>query len=131
MLNLSAVFSGVKTFFGSGKLWLIIALALTAFIGWLLLSRANLKTDLATAEANVATLQGANRAKARAIEDMQGALKTTETALATRELTLRTISAQHDALRRQLGEVLHNDPTARAWAAQPVPAAVRQLLSRP
>lgn len=105
-----------------------LALVLAVAIGWLCWSRASLKGDLATAEANVATLQGGNRAKAKAIEDLRSYARTTDKALAQRELALKTISAQRDALSRQTEEVMRNDPKARAWADEPLPDAVRQLL---
>lgn len=107
---------------------LTVALALAVLLGWLFWSRASLKADLATAEANVATLQGANRAKAKTIEDMKSASRAMEKALEGREAALNTISAQREALRLQLVEVLKNDPTARDWAARPLPDSVRRLL---
>lgn len=107
---------------------LAMALALAVLLGWLFWSRASLKADLATAEANVATLQGANRAKAKTIEDMKSASRAMEKALEGREAAMNTISAQREALRLQLTEVLKNDPTARDWAARPLPDGVRRLL---
>lgn len=104
------------------------ALILALAIAWLAVSRANLKADLAQAEANVATLQGTNRAKARAIEELRSYARTTDNALTQRDKTLQEITAQRAALRQQMDEVMHEDPKTRAWADEPLPAAVRQLL---
>lgn len=115
---------------GTGKLTLclVAALVLAVLLGWLFWSRASLKADLIQAEANVATLQGANRAKAKAIEDLRSYAKTTDKALTQRDLALKTIAAQRDELRRQTNEVMRNDPKARAWADEPLPPAVLRLL---
>lgn len=104
------------------------ALILAVVIGWLVVSRANLKADLAQAEANVATLQGANRTKARAIEELRSYARTTDKALTQRDKALQQITAQRAALRQQMEEVMRDDPKTRAWADEPLPAAVRQLL---
>jgi len=113
---------------GKLALGLSLALALTLLFGWLAVSRANVKTDLAQAEANVATLQGANRAKARAIEELRKYAEATDKALTQRDTALQQITAQRAALRQQMEEVMRNDSSARAWADEPLPAAVRQLL---
>lgn len=115
---------------GSNKLaiYLGAALVLAVLLGWLFWSRASLKGDLAQAEANVTTLQGANRAKAKAIEDLQRTAKTVDAAMVQREHDIQAITAQREALRAKLVEVLANDPQSRAWADQPVPSAVRGLL---
>lgn len=105
-----------------------LTLALTAVFAWLAASRANLKADLAQAEANVATLQGANRAKARAIEELRNYATATDEALSQRDKALQQITAQRAALRQQMEEVMRDDPKTRAWADEPLPAAVRQLL---
>lgn len=105
-----------------------LALILAVVIGWLCWSRASLKGDLATAEANVATLQSANRAKAKALEDIRAYAATTEEALAQRELALRGVTAQRATLRQQIEEGVRNDPETRAWFAVPLPAAVRRVL---
>ncbi|MGE4264245.1 MAG: hypothetical protein AB7E46_07215 [Desulfovibrio sp.] len=104
------------------------ALILTVVIGWLFWSRAALKTDIAQAEANVATLQGANRAKAKAIEELRKYAEATDKALTQRDKALQEITAQRAALRQQMEEVMRDDPKVRAWADEPLPAAVRQLL---
>lgn len=104
------------------------ALILALAIGWLAVSRANLKADLAQAEANVATLQGANRAKAKAIEELRSYATATDKALTQRDKALQEITAQRAALRQQMEEVMRDDPKVRAWADEPLPAAVRQLL---
>lgn len=104
------------------------ALALSIVLGWLFWSRANLKADLATSEANVNTLQAANRASARAIESMQAATRRTDIALAERERTLAQISAQRETLRTKLAEALRNDPETRNWYNAILPATVRGLL---
>ncbi len=105
-----------------------LALVLAILLGWLFWSRASLKADLVQAEANAATLQGANRAKAKAIEGLRDYAKISDKALEQRDLALRNISAQREALRQQTDEVMRNDPNARAWADMPLPPAVRQLL---
>lgn len=104
------------------------ALILALAIAWLAVSRANLKADLTQAEANVATLQGANRAKARAIEELRNYATATDKALTQRDKALQEITAQRAALRQQMEEVMRDDPKTRAWADEPLPAAVRQLL---
>ena len=104
------------------------ALALSIVIGWLLWSRAELKADLATSEANVSTLQAANRASARTIESMQAATRRTDIALAERERTLAEISAQRQTLRLKLSEALRNDPETRNWHDTALPAPVVGLL---
>lgn len=104
------------------------ALGLALLIGWLALSRANLKTDLATSEANALKYQGSARQKAAVIEDMQRAATATESALSTRDVALKTITAQREALRVKLAEVLRDDPKVRAWADEPIPDSVRGLL---
>ncbi len=109
-------------------LGLAVALALAVLLGWLFVSRASLKADLAQAEANVGTLQTANRAKAKALEDMRAYPATTDKALAQRELALAGITAQREALRQQIEEGVRNDPEARAWIDVPLPAAVRRVL---
>ena len=115
---------------GASKLWLYLAaaLVLSVLLGWLFWSRAELKADLATAEANVSTLQAANRASARAIESMQAATRRTDIALAERERTLAQISAQRQALRLKLSEALRNDPETRNWYDAHIPVPVRGLL---
>lgn len=105
-----------------------LALLLAVAIGWLCWSRASLKGDLATAEANVTTLQGANRAKAKALDDMRAYSAITDKALAQRELAVRGITAQREALRQQIEEGVRNDPETRAWFDVPLPAAVRRVL---
>jgi LysB family phage lysis regulatory protein len=114
---------GLKLALGLG-----LALILAVVIGWLFWSRASLKGDLTQAEANVATLQGVNRAKAKAIEELQKYARTTDNALTQRDKALQQITAQRAALRQQMEEVMRNDPKTRAWADEPLPAAVRQLL---
>jgi len=115
---------------GANKLvvYLGAALVLAILLGWLFWSRASVKTDLVQAEANVATLQGANRAKAKAIEDLRSYAKTVDKALTQRDQALKTITAQREALRQQFEEALRNDPKTRAWADEPLPDAVRRLL---
>ncbi len=112
------------------KLALILGelLLLAILLGWLFWSRASLKTDLAQAEANAATLQSANRAKAKALEGLRSYAKLSDKALEQRDVALRNISAQREALRQQTDEVMRNDQNARAWADMPLPPAVRQLL---
>lgn len=107
---------------------LAVALALAVLIGWLAWSRQSLKTDLVQAEANVATLQTANRAKAKAIEGLRNYAKTVDEALTRRGKALEEITAQRAALRQQTVEVMRNEPSARAWADEPLPDAVRRLL---
>lgn len=104
------------------------ALVLSILLGWLFWSRASLKADLATSEANVSTLQAANRARARAIESMQAATRRTDIALAERERSIAQISAQRQALRLKLSEALRNDPETRNWYDTPLPAPVRGML---
>ncbi|MBA4358684.1 MAG: hypothetical protein C0405_13265 [Desulfovibrio sp.] len=104
------------------------ALLLAVLLGWLFWSRANLKTDLVQAEANVATLQGANRAKARTIEDMRAFTKRVDQAMTAREKAMANINADRERLRTKLEEVYAHDAQALAWARQPVPASVRALL---
>lgn len=104
------------------------ALGLALLIGWLAVSRANLKTDLATSEANAVTLQASARQKAAVIENMQRAANATESALSTREVALKTITAQRESLRLKLAEVSRDDPKVRAWADDPIPDSVRGLL---
>lgn len=104
------------------------ALALSILLGWLFWSRAELKADLATSEANVNTLQAANRASARAIESMQAATRRTDIALAERERSLAQISAQRATLRNQLAEALRNDPETRNWHDTALPAPVVGML---
>lgn len=115
---------------GASKLWLYLAaaLVLSVLLGWLFWSRASLKADLATAEANVSTLQAANRASARAIESMQAATRRTDIALVERERALAQISAQRQALRLKLSEALRNDPETRNWYDTALPAPVVGLL---
>ena len=115
---------------GANKLaiYLGAALVLAVLLGWLFVSRASLKTDLVQAEANVATLQGANRAKAKALEDLRSYAKDTDKALAQRDKALKDITAQRAALRQQTEGVMRNDPIARAWADEPLPDSVRRLL---
>lgn len=105
-----------------------LALILAVAIGWLCWSRSSLKGDLAMAEANAARLQGANRAKAKALEDMRAYSAITDKALAQRELAVRGITAQREALRQQIEEGVRNDPETRAWFDVPLPAAVRRVL---
>ena len=104
------------------------ALVLAILLGWLFWSRANLKADLVQAEANVTTLQGANRAKAKAIEGLRDYVKDTDKALGQRDKALKDITAQREALRQQIEEVMRNDPKARAWTDEPLPDSVRRLL---
>lgn len=115
---------------GTSKLWMYLAaaLVLSIIIGWLFWSRASLRADLVTAESNVATLQTANRASARAIESMQAATRRTDIALAERERSLAQISAQRQTLRTKLAEALRNDPETRNWYDTPIPDPVRGLL---
>lgn len=126
------MWSTILSFFtgGTSRLWLYLAaaLALSILLGWLFWSRASLKGDLIQAQADVATLQGANRAKAKTIEDMQRISRVTDKALLTREAALNSISADREVLRNQLAEVLNHDPTARAWADSPLPDGVVRLL---
>lgn len=122
MTNLTAS-PGRKLALGLG-----LALILAVAIGWLCWSRASLKGDLATADANVTTLQGANRAKAKALEDMRAYSAITGKALVQRELAVRGITAQREALRQQIEEGVRNDPETRAWFDVPLPAAVRRVL---
>jgi hypothetical protein len=105
-----------------------LVLALTALFAWLAVSRANLKTDLVQAEANVATLKGANRAKARTIEDMKAFTKRVDQVMTAREKAMADIDADRERLRTKLEEVYAHDAQALAWARQPVPASVRALL---
>ncbi len=104
------------------------ALVLSVLLGWLFWSRANLKADLVQAEANVATLQGANRAKAKVIEGLRNFAKDTDKALTQRDQALKDITAQREALRQQIEGVMRNDPKARVWADEPLPESVRRLL---
>lgn len=130
-MNLAALLSAVGGPASTARklaLGLGAALALAVLLGWLCWSRASLKADLAQAEAGVATLQTANRAKAKALEDMRAVAATTDKALAQRELALQNITAQREALRQQITEEVRNDPEARAWFDVPLPAAVRRVL---
>ncbi|MHC1700301.1 MAG: hypothetical protein AB9900_04875 [Humidesulfovibrio sp.] len=104
------------------------ALVLAVLLGWLFVSRASLKADLVQAEANVATLQGSNRAKARTIEDMRAFAKRVDQVMAAREKAMADIDADRERLRTKLEEVYAHDAQALAWARQPVPASVRALL---
>lgn len=104
------------------------ALALAVLLGWLFVSRANLKADLAQSEANVGALQGANRAKAHTIEDMKAFARRVDQVLTAREKAMADIDADRERLRAQLEEVYSHDAQALAWAGQPVPAPVRALL---
>ena len=115
---------------GTNKLaiYLGAALVMAILLGWLFWSRASLKTDLVQAEANVATLQGANRAKAKSIEGLRSYAKDTDKALGQRDKALKDITAQREALRQQTEGVMRNDPKARAWADEPLPDSVRRLL---
>lgn len=126
-MNLAALLNPASTA-RKVALGLAVALVLAVLLGWLFASRASLKADLAQAEANVATLQTANRAKAKALEDMRAVAATTDKALAQRELALAGITAQREALRQQIEEGVRNDPEARAWFDVPLPAAVRRVL---
>lgn len=125
-------FGTILGWFTGGPSRLVIylgaALVLSVLLGWLFWSRANLKTDLVQAEANVTTLQTANRAKAKAIEGLRSYAKDTEKALGQRDKALKNITAQREALRQQLEEVVRNDPKARAWADEPLPDSVLRLL---
>ncbi len=118
---------------GANKLavYLGAALVLAVLLGWLFWSRANLKVDLVQAEANVATLQGANRAKARTIEDMRAFTKRVDQVMTAREKAMADIDADRERLRTKLEEVYVHDAQALAWARQPVPASVRALLRVP
>jgi Tfp pilus assembly protein PilO len=115
---------------GANKLvvYLGAALVLAILLGWLFWSRADLKGDLAQAEANVATLQGANRAKARTIEDMRAFTRRVDQVMTAREKAMADIDADRERLRTKLEEVYAHDAQALAWARQPVPASVRALL---
>lgn len=104
------------------------ALVISVLLGWLFWSRAELKADLATSEANVSTLQAANRASASTIESMQAATRRTDIALAERERTLAEISEQRQALQLKLLEALRNDPETRNWHDTDIPVPVRGLL---
>jgi LysB family phage lysis regulatory protein len=123
MIPLDPTKPGLKLALGLGA-----ALILAVAIAWLAVSRANLKADLAQAEANVATLQGANRAKAKVLEELRSYATATDKALTQRDKALQEITAQRAALRQQMEEVMRDDPKVRAWADEPLPAAVRQLL---
>jgi len=126
------MWSTILSFFtdSSTKLtvYLGIALVLAVLLGWLFWSRASLKTDLAEANANVATLDAANKASAAALAEVRASDAAKEKALAQREATIKTISVQRETLRRKLGEALHNDPETCSWADTALPAAVRGLL---
>ncbi len=109
-------------------IYLGAALVVAILLGWLFCSRASLKTDLVQAEANVATLQGANRAKAKSIEDMRAFTRRVDQVMTAREKAMANIDADRERLRTKLEEVYAHDAQALAWARQPVPASVRALL---
>lgn len=105
-----------------------LALAVSVLVGWLFWSRASLKTELVDAKNTADTWEAAAKNATEAVAELRTADAEKEKALANREKTIRNINAQRDALRRQLGEVLTNDASARDWANSPVPDTVRQLL---
>lgn len=125
---ISGLWTAVSGLFGGSSskaiLWLSIGLGVALLLCWALW----LRGDLADARATIGTLEAAYSASQATLQELQDAKHRQEIALAAREAQLNTITAQREALRRKLGEVIAHDQDARDWASQPVPASVRGLL---
>ncbi|MGE4292385.1 MAG: hypothetical protein AB7E32_09260 [Desulfovibrio sp.] len=115
--------SSVKTY-----ALIISGVAVAALVGWLFWSRAELKADVAAAEAHIVSLRAGYQASQAALVELTDEAARMDRALAARDAELKEISAQRDAARTAWEEVKRHDSTARDWAAARIPDAVRGLL---
>lgn len=123
---LSSVFGAVKWAKVAAVAGLVLAVA--AVIGWLALSRANLRADLAQAHTSLAAVQTAYETNKAALAELKRISATKDEALAERDRAIKTIEVERDAARRKWREALRNEPETRDWADTPLPDAVRGLL---
>jgi hypothetical protein len=105
-----------------------LILAVAAVIGWLAMSRANLRADLAQARTSLAAVQTAYETNKVALAELKRISATKDEALAERDQAIKAIEVERDAARRKWREALSNEPETRDWADTPLPTAVRGLL---
>lgn len=110
--------------------WLKIgaAVAVLVVVGWLLWSRAEWKADAKEAQGQVARLLDVNKLHEAAERDMLRHRDTLAAALDKRETELRELETRSQAQRREWERMVLHDQDVAAWAAAPVPAAVRGFL---
>lgn len=127
---LSTAWSAVSGLFGGSSskaiLWLSIALGVALLLCWGLWQRGEAKD----AQGQAARLMDANKLQEAALRDMQRFQAALSSALSERETTLKEIEARRQAQRLEWERLVHDDQDVAAWAATPVPDAVRNLLQR-
>jgi len=110
----------------SAVLYLVIALAFASLLAWGLWQRGEAKE----AQGQVDRLLDVNKLHEAVERDLKRFHDALNAALAERETTLREIETRRQAQRLEWERLVRDDQDVAAWAAAPVPAAVRDLLRR-
>ena len=110
----------------SAVLYLVIALAFAALLSWGLWQRGEAKEAQGQAD-RLLDVTKLHEAVERDLKRFHDALNA---ALAERETKYRELETRNRAMRLEWERLVRDDQDVAAWAAAPVPAAVRDLLRR-